>query len=87
MDRTSKDEVIEQVRVGLLRMMEHNRGLTRAEICDRVGCSRRTLRGFIQREYWSLTLAQRISDAYPEAGEMPGRCPHCGRLPVMMSDD
>ena len=83
MGRADKDDVIEQVRVGLLRMMEHNRGLTRAVVAERVGCKDRTLEHFIQRDRPSLALALRIARVFPDVGDIPGlppRCRYCGHF-------
>ncbi len=77
-----KEEVIEQVRVNLLRYLENNQGITRKDIAARCAYSSRTIDNFIQKENTSYRLVMMLVLSFPEIGDgMPGQCPHCNRLP------
>ena len=81
-DGMTRDEVIELVRVELIRYLEINRQASLAEVALRCGYAKRTLYGFIERESDSLVLAQKIIIVYPEIGAgLPCVCDCCGRLP------
>jgi len=84
MDRLpDNSEVVEQVRVNLLRMLAKNKGMTYASVARAVHRKEETIGRFVRREYSSITLAALIAAAFPEIGDIPGRCPHCGRLPTV----
>jgi len=81
-DGMTRDEVIELVRVELIRYLEAHRSISTQDIADACGHKRKTINQFISLKRPSLVLAQRIVIEYPEIGsELDCVCPHCFRIP------
>ena len=78
----TREEVVEQVRVGLVRYLERNRDVAIKDVAMACGYDVTSIYKFIQRVDHSLVMAQKIVSTYSEIGQgMPCVCPHCMRLP------
>jgi len=78
----TREEVVEQVRVGLVRYLERHREVTTKDVAKACGYDIRSIYKFIQRDNNSLVMAQKIVTTFDEIGQgMPCVCQHCGRLP------
>lgn len=78
----TREEVIDHVRVSLIRYLERHRDVSTQDIADACGHRRKTIAHFISRKRPSLVLAQAIVLEYPEIGAgLDCVCPHCGRVP------
>ena len=74
-----RSELVEQVRVNLLRYLEQNRGVTVAATARAAGYAPNSLRKFIARKDRSLPMAVALVRAIPEIGAGLA-CPHCGAV-------
>jgi len=78
----TREEVVEQVRVGLVRYLEAHREVTPGIVASECGYDVKSIYRFIQRVDHSLVMAQKVINVYEEIGQgMPCVCQHCGRLP------
>jgi predicted DNA-binding transcriptional regulator AlpA len=81
----TRQDVIEAVRVELLRHMERQRIVSASQIAADTGYSVKTIYQMISAQYGSdsLQLAQQIVLTYPEIGRHIGEplvCKCCGRI-------
>ena len=78
----TREEVVEQVRIGLVRYLERHRDVSAGDVARKCGYDVRSLYRFIQRVDSSLVMAQKIIIVFEEIGhDLPCVCHHCGRLP------
>lgn len=74
-----KDEVLEQVRVNLLRYLEQNKQVDLHMVARRIGYSYGAVQKFASNEVVTVPVASMLVAAYPEVGEGLV-CPHCQML-------
>ena len=78
----TKAELLEQVRVNLLRMLERDRHLSITSIASSTGYSYTAVTKYVNGDRMTPSLASAIVRAIPEAGRGLV-CPHCGSLTFM----
>lgn len=78
----TKEEVVEQVRVELVRYLEAHREVSVRDVAEGCGYDIKSVYRFMQRVDNSLVMAQKIINEFEEIGlGLPCVCPHCMRLP------
>lgn len=75
----TKDEVLEQVRVNLLRFLDKHKNISSSILAADVHYSYDAIAKFANGERVTVPMATALVEIYPELGEGMV-CPHCARL-------